>query len=280
MTCKPAFVARGPDASDKHAATAAKRLASDEAGGASDHLAIARAFARWRESPAEATRTYSLARGTMRDVARARDQLARTLRESGFDPDGPACAANANNDDLARCALVAGLFPNVARVAPGERSGGGKGGGGRGGGHGAGRARRRVISARGVEVAVHPSSVNAPGGGDGGGGDGGGGGGGGGGCSDRPPLGYLAYAEEVETSRRYLRETTAVPDEAVLLFGGTIRVDHAGGTVSVALGRGGGEGEGAGARVQGRAGDGRAVQAPAEGAGRALAPRGEGPGRD
>ena len=71
MTCKPAFVARGPDASDKHAATAAKRLASDEAGGASDHLAIARAYARWRESPAEATRTYSLARGTMRDVASA-----------------------------------------------------------------------------------------------------------------------------------------------------------------------------------------------------------------
>ena len=157
MTCKPAFVARGPDASDKHAATAAKRLASDEAGGASDHLAIARAFARWRESPAEATRTYSLARGTMRDVARARDQLARTLRESGFDPDGPACAANANNDDLARCALVAGLFPNVARVAPGEKSGG-KGGGGRGGGHGAGRASAASSPRASPEVAVHPSA--------------------------------------------------------------------------------------------------------------------------
>jgi len=34
----------------------------------------------------------------------------------------------------------------------------------------------------------------------------------------------------------FLRETTAVPDEAILLFGGALSVDHAASTVSVATG--------------------------------------------
>jgi hypothetical protein len=46
----------------------------------------------------------------------------------------------------------------------------------------------------------------------------------------------LVYQEEVETSRVYLRDTTAVPDESVLLFGGALSVDHAASTVSVSTG--------------------------------------------
>jgi hypothetical protein len=44
------------------------------------------------------------------------------------------------------------------------------------------------------------------------------------------------YQEEVATSRVFLRETTAVPEVAILLFGGTLSVDHGAGTVCVATG--------------------------------------------
>ena len=50
------------------------------------------------------------------------------------------------------------------------------------------------------------------------------------------------YQEEIETSRVFLRETTAVPDVAILLFGGALSVDHAASTVSVSTGLGGGGG--------------------------------------
>jgi hypothetical protein len=44
MSCKPMF----HNATDKSAATAAKRVASGQAGGGSDHLAVAAAFDKWR----------------------------------------------------------------------------------------------------------------------------------------------------------------------------------------------------------------------------------------
>jgi hypothetical protein len=91
-----------------------------------------------------------------------------------------------------------------------------------------------VLDARGAEVAVHPGGVNGYQGAAGG-----------------PPEGFLVYQEAVETSRVFLRDTTAVPVEALLLFGGDISVNHAAATVSVeALG----------------------VEGPTSGAGRVEAP--------
>ena len=46
------------------------------------------------------------------------------------------------------------------------------------------------------------------------------------------------YQSAVETSRVFLRDTTVVQPEALLLFGGEISVDHASSTVSVSLGGG------------------------------------------
>tara|TARA_B110000977_G_scaffold191570_1_gene263880 strand:+ start:5623 stop:5988 length:366 start_codon:yes stop_codon:yes gene_type:complete len=46
------------------------------------------------------------------------------------------------------------------------------------------------------------------------------------------------YQSAVETSRVFLRDTTVVQLEALLLFGGEISVDHASSTVSVSLGGG------------------------------------------
>ena len=228
MSCKPMF----HDAADKAAATRAKRDASDKRGGASDHLAAAEGFDAWRDAAGgggggggggrgAVCREMKLSYSTMHEIHQVRNQLKERLAESGFRPDAPAASAHASNDDLVRAVLVAGLFPNVARVA----AGGGGGGGGRGSGGRGGKRQGngpRVVNSRGVEVTIHPSSVNAssaelPG----------------------PREGYYAYQEEVETSRVFLRETTAAPSEAILLFGGALSVDHAASTVTVSAGGGG-----------------------------------------
>jgi hypothetical protein len=156
-------------------------------------------------------------------VSQTRHQLRKQLEAAGFSPDSQAADRNKTNDDFVRCVLVAGLFPNVARVGVAENT--------RHPG-----SKTRVLNNRGVEVAVHPSGVNAAyaQGKDG---------------SGRvqfqggPEKGLLVYQEEVETSRVYLRDTTAVPDESVLLFGGALSVDHAASTVSVSTGAASGTGK-------------------------------------
>ena len=258
MSCKPMF----HDPKDKSAATAAKRAASDDAGGRSDHLAAARAFERWRDAGSGSgtggrsavCRELRLSYSTMNEIAQVRDQLRRRLEESGFAPDSPAASANVANDDFARCVLVAGLFPNVARVSRDARDGSSSGGRGRGGRGGGGRGGgARVLDSRGTEVSVHPSSVNAAFATEGGARGGRGGGGSGPRFEGGPPEGYLAYQDAVETSRVFLRETTAVPDEAVLLFGGALAVDHAASYVTVATGlTAPATGAGAGAAARGR----------------------------
>ena len=219
MSCKPAFRAN-PD--DKDAAVAAKRAASAAGnfGARSDHLAVAAAFDAWeRDASAPGVRALCLSRDAMRDIKRERETLKQKLRESGFRVDAPSARANQANDDIARCVLAAGLFPNVARVRRGElRSGGARQSRRAGGSNGgaASRGRAVVLDARGAEVAVHPGGVNGYQGAAGG-----------------PPEGFLVYQEAVETSRVFLRDTTAVPVEALLLFGGDISVNHAAATVSV-----------------------------------------------
>lgn len=214
MSCRPMFTARGGDRAD---AAAAKRRASR--GSRSDHLACVNAFDEWIGST-NRRRTcadLNLSHAAMQDVARTRAQLRKRLEEAGFSPGAPAANARENNDDFVRCVLVAGLFPNVARV-------------------GVASGRTRVLNNRGVEVAVHPSGVNAafrddvdgdPRGST---------------TARRtfsggPETGLLVYQEEVTTNKTFIRDTTAVPDASVLLFGGELGVDHASASVSVATGR-------------------------------------------
>ena len=237
MSCKPAFRAN-PD--DKDAAVAAKRAASAAGnfGARSDHLAVAAAFDAWeRDANSSGVRALGLSRDAMRDIKRERETLKRKLRESGFRTVAHSARANEANDDVARCVLAAGLFPNVARVRRGELRSGGARQSRRAGGNGGGaasRGRAVVLDARGAEVAVHPGGVNGYQGAAGG-----------------PPEGFLVYQEAVETSRVFLRDTTAVPVEALLLFGGDISVNHAAATVSVHVG------------VEGPTSGARRVEAPA-----------------
>lgn len=213
MSCRPVFTARGGDRAD---AVAAKRRAAR--GSRSDHLACVNAFEQWMRS-GDRRRTcadLNLSHAAMQDVARTRTQLRERLEEAGFSPGSAASNRNEDNDDFVRCVLVAGLFPNVARVGVVSEGRGGRGASG----------RTRVLNNRGVEVTVHPSGVNAAfreGDGDG----------------DRGAAkgtGLLVYQEEVTTSKTFIRDTTAVPDASVLLFGGALDVDHASASVSVSTG--------------------------------------------
>ena len=233
MSCRPMFTARGGDRAD---ASAAKRRASR--GSRSDHLACVNAFDEWMGS-SNRRRTcadLNLSHAAMQDVARTRTQLRERLEEAGFSPGAPAANARTDNDDFVRCVLVAGLFPNVARV-------------------GVASGRTRVLNNRGVEVAVHPSGVNAAFHRDDVDGDDGatkqrgrrtfsGGG---------PETGLLVYQEEVTTSKTFIRDTTAVPDASVLLFGGELCVDHASASVSVSTGRSSAGGGGTASRFTFRA---------------------------
>ena len=233
MSCRPMFTARGGDRAD---ASAAKRRASR--GSRSDHLACVNAFDEWMGST-NRRRTcadLNLSHAAMQDVARTRTQLRKRLEEAGFSPGAPAANAQTDNDDFVRCVLVAGLFPNVARV-------------------GVASGRTRVLNNRGVEVAVHPSGVNAAFLRDDVDGDDGatrqrgrrtfsGGG---------PETGLLVYQEEVTTSKTFIRDTTAVPDASVLLFGGELCVDHASASVSVSTGRSSAGGGGTASRFTFRA---------------------------
>ena len=234
MSCRPMFTARGGDRAD---ASAAKRRASR--GSRSDHLACVNAFNEWMGST-NRRRTcadLNLSHAAMQDVARTRTQLRERLEEAGFSPGAPAANAQTDNDDFVRCVLVAGLFPNVARV-------------------GVASGRTRVLNNRGVEVAVHPSGVNAAFHRDDVDGDDGatrqgrgrrtfsGGG---------PETGLLVYQEEVTTSKTFIRDTTAVPDASVLLFGGELCVDHASASVSVSTGRSSAVGGGTASRFTFRA---------------------------
>lgn len=213
MSCRPVFTARGGDKAD---AVAAKRRAAR--GSRSDHLACVNAFEQWigSDNRRRTCADLNLSHAAMQDVARTRTQLLKRLEEAGFSPGSPASNRNEDNDDFVRCVLVAGLFPNVARVGVASEGRGGRGASG----------RTRVLNNRGVEVTVHPSGVNAAfreGDVD----------------DDKGAAkgtGLLVYQEEVTTSKTFIRDTTAVPDASVLLFGGALDVDHASASVSVSTG--------------------------------------------
>ena len=166
----------------------------------------------------------------MNEIAQVREQLERRLKESGFAPDSAAASANVANDDFARCVLVAGLFPNVAGSLATPWTGRAVVRRGRC------RTRRRRAGARQSRDGSFRASLECERGVRDGGRRARGSRRFGRAVRGRTPEGYLAYQDAVETSRVFLRETTAVPDEAVLLFGGALAVDHAASYVTVATG--------------------------------------------
>jgi hypothetical protein len=120
-------------------------------------------------------------------IGSLRDQLFRQLREAGFIPtEAKLLNANVGNTHLLRCVICAALYPNVARLTQKGDSG--------------------DLVTISESVSFHPSSVNTR-------------------QSARSDR-WFVYLEKVETSKVFLRDSTAVSAYALLLFGGQVDVVH------------------------------------------------------
>ena len=193
----------------REAADKARRSFAKEDG--SDLLGVANAYAAWtkakaRGAAAEFTRRNFLSTPALDTLAAMRDDLRKQLGDVGLWSRSRGCDANAGHKQLLKAVVLAGMYPSVAQLAPPPRSGASPvircGGGGAGATAGTAQVHpssaihhRNRASARGYE--------------------------------------YVAFAERVKTSQVFLRDVTVVSPAALLLFGGTIDVQHQAGLVTL-----------------------------------------------
>ena len=232
----------------------ARRAFSDEAGGGSDHLAVARAFRAWEiarlrggnGAEREFNRRHSTSGATMNMLKGMRAQLVVALGSRGLARDLPSASGNADAGALVRAVLAVGMYPLVGRVlvpGAGQQAGGGN--------------KATLATLRGEKVKIHPHSVNCnlhkeltKGGG-------GVRGAFGEEASDSKPPPTLVCFDDITRgeAQMYVRECTVVAPPALVLVAGTLAVEA---LPPVALPehdastrRGGGGGVGARARAGG-----------------------------
>jgi ATP-dependent RNA helicase DHX29 len=218
------------------AALAAPGSPGIAAGQQSDHLLMVSAYDSWRSAAAQsrsagaaAARRHSLSAQALEQVAEVRAQFAGMLadirfvrpppgggggRAPGGEPawlDDPRAPWNrlAGSAAVIKGALVGALSPNVAVLWSGSAAGDRA----LWLDEGAHRASASAAFRADGALCVHPSSVNGKLSG----------------AQLRFP--YLVFLEKVKTSRVFLRDCTAVPALALLLFGGELAVQHEAGVV-------------------------------------------------
>ena len=136
---------------------AARRGFSDEAGGGSDHLAVARAFVGWEQARARGggggerqfnTRN-SLSGATLNMLRGMRQQLVSALSSRGLVLNLRDASGNAGAGSLVRAVLAVGMYPLMGRLlvpGAGQQAGGGM--------------KATLATLRGEKVKIHPHSVN------------------------------------------------------------------------------------------------------------------------
>ena len=141
----------------REAGKRARHAFSDEAGGGSDHLAVARAFVGWEQARARggsgSERTfngrYSLSGATLNMLRGMRQQLVTALSGRGLVRNLPAASSNAGAGSLVRAVLAVGMYPLIGRLlvpGVGQQAGGGM--------------KATLATLRGEKVKIHPHSVN------------------------------------------------------------------------------------------------------------------------
>ncbi|CAA6665449.1 unnamed protein product [Spirodela intermedia] len=155
----------------------------------SDHLALVRAYEGWREAEREQSgyeycwRNF-LSAQTLRAIDSLRKQFMSLLKDAGlFDDSSGCCNRWSQDENLVRAVLCAGLYPGICSVVNKEKS----------------------ISLKTMEdgqVMLYSNSVNAR--------------------EARIPFPWLVFNEKVKVNSVFLRDSTAVSDSVVLLFGGNI----------------------------------------------------------
>lgn len=151
----------------------------------SDHIALVRAYDGWKA--AERQQEYCwrnfLSSQTLRAIDSLRKQFYHLLRESGLVDNMEKCNAWSHDQHLIRAVLCSGLFPGICSVVNKEKS----------------------VSLKTMEdgpVLLYSNSVNAQ--------------------EPRIPYPWLVFNEKVKVNSVFLRDSTAVSDSVVLLFGGAV----------------------------------------------------------
>jgi ATP-dependent RNA helicase DHX36 len=180
----------------------------------SDHITVLQAFMGWKQSKQAgrgAERDYLhdnfLSKNTLMMIEKMANQFQRQLQEIGFyhRKADSNYNENAENFGLIKAILVAGLYPNVVKIEAASGGGGGKGGKGAK----APRLKTRKIWEAGSKeetVSLHPGSVL--------------------GGTTNFGGSFLVFHEKVKTSQVYVRDASVVSTFALLLFGGSVEVEH------------------------------------------------------
>ncbi|KAJ0962773.1 hypothetical protein J5N97_027895 [Dioscorea zingiberensis] len=155
----------------------------------SDHLALVRAYNGWKD----AERDHSgyeycwknfLSSQTLKAIDSLRKQFSFLLKDTGLvDEENIMCNKWSRDENLVRAVICAGLYPGISSVVNKEKS----------------------ISLKTMEdgqVMLYSSSVN--------------------GREAKIPYPWLVFNEKVKVNSVFLRDSTAVSDSVLLLFGGNI----------------------------------------------------------
>ncbi|XP_023766584.1 DExH-box ATP-dependent RNA helicase DExH3 [Lactuca sativa] len=154
----------------------------------SDHLALLRAYDGWKaaerqQSGAEYCWRNFLSSQTLRAIDSLRKQFYHLLRDCGLVENMEKCNTWSHDQHLIRAIICSGLFPGICSVVNKEKS----------------------VSLKTMEdgpVLLYLNSVNAQ--------------------EPRIPYPWLVFNEKVKVNTVFLRDSTAVSDSVVLLFGGTV----------------------------------------------------------
>lgn len=154
----------------------------------SDHLALLRAFDGWKaaerqQSGHEYCWRNFLSSQTLRAIDSLRKQFYHLLRDGGLVDNMEKCNTWSHDEHLIRAIICSGLFPGICSVVNKEKS----------------------VSLKTMEdgpVLLYSNSVN----------------------SQEPiiPYPWLVFNEKVKVNTVFLRDSTAVSDSVLLLFGGSV----------------------------------------------------------
>ncbi|XP_059643841.1 DExH-box ATP-dependent RNA helicase DExH3-like [Cornus florida] len=155
----------------------------------SDHLALVRAYEGWRDAERQQSgyefcwRNF-LSAQTLKAIDSLRKQFLFLLKDAGLvDNNIETCNTWSHDDHLIRAIICAGLFPGICSVVKKDKS----------------------IALKTMEdgpVLLYSNSVNAQ--------------------KLKIPYPWLVFNEKVKVNSVFLRDSTAVSDSVVLLFGGKI----------------------------------------------------------
>ncbi|GAB4861001.1 hypothetical protein Ancab_036161 [Ancistrocladus abbreviatus] len=155
----------------------------------SDHLALVRAYEGWKDAEREQS-GYEycwknfLSAQTLRAIDSLRKQFFTLLKDTGLiDCDRESCNTWSHDEHLVRSIICAGLFPGVCSVVNKEKS-------------------IMLKTMEDGQVLMYANSVNAQ--------------------EPKIPYPWLAFNEKVKVNAVFLRDSTAVSDSMLLLFGGNI----------------------------------------------------------